>query len=85
MNWLIKEVVDATYVATKEMMKSVQEQFTEVRTKLDSLYDVVLKRALEGAIVQDFASINTEPQVRNVQITSTAIDTGREDLNTSLQ
>ena len=74
MNRLIKEVLDATDVTTKEMNKSAQEGFMEVQTKLDSLYDVVLKRAPESAIMQDFASINIEPRVRNVQIPPSAID-----------
>ena len=67
------------------MTKFSQVRFTEVRTKLDSLYDVVLKRALESVTFQEFTSINTEPRVRNVQIPPTAMDAGREDLNTLLQ
>ena len=73
LNRLIKAVADATHVAGKEMMKCVQVGFNKVRTKLDSLYDLVLKRALESMNVKDFASINTEPQVRNVQTPLTAI------------
>ena len=68
----------------KKIMKSTQARFIEVRKKLDSLYDVVLKRAPESATVQDFASISTTSQVMNYQIPPIAIDANREDLNTSL-
>ena len=85
LNQLIKAINDATDAIPKEMNKSAQDGFDEVSTKLDSLYNVVLKRAPEeGVTVQKFASISTQPQVRNVQIMLTVIDTGREDLNTSL-
>ena len=56
----------------------------EVRTKLDSLYDVVLKRTLESTTGKEFTSISIEPRVRNVQIPPTVINAGREELNTSL-
>ena len=67
------------------MTKSAQEGFIEVRTKIYSIYDVVLKRSPESANVQEFASINTKPRLRNVQIPPTVIDAEREELNTSLQ
>ena len=67
------------------MTKSVQEGFIEVRTKIDSIYDVVLNRAPKSVTVQEFVSINTEPRLRNVQIPSIVIDAEREELNTSLQ
>ena len=84
MNRLIKVINDAIVTTTKEMKKSTQDGFAEVTMNLDSIYDVFLKRAPKSATVKDFTSINTEPQVRNVQIPSTPIDAGREDLNTSL-
>ena len=54
LNQLIKAVANVTDVVAKEMTKFAKEGFTEVRTKLDSIYDVVLKRALESATVQEF-------------------------------
>ena len=85
LNRLIKAIKNEIDAEAKEMTKSAQVGFTQVRTKLDSLYDVVLKRAPERVTMQGFVSINIEPQVRNVQIPLIAIDAGREDLNTSLQ
>ena len=67
------------------MTKSMQEGFIEVRTKIDSIYDVVLNRAPKSVTVQEFVSINTEPRLRNVHIPSIVIDAEREELNTSLQ
>ena len=50
LNRLVKAIIDATRVAEKEMMKSSQVE--KVRTKLDSLYNVILKRSPEeGGIV----------------------------------
>ena len=51
LNWLIKEVTNATDAAANEIKKYVQAGFIEVRTKLNSLYDVVLKRAPESETV----------------------------------
>ena len=48
---LIKAIMNATDVVAKEIKKSTQDGFTEVRTKLDSLYDDVLKRAPESVVV----------------------------------
>ena len=45
LNCLIKAVTDATDAATKEMMKYSLEGFEKVRTTINSIYDVVLKRA----------------------------------------
>ena len=60
MNQLVKVVRDAIDTVSKEMNKSTQDGFTEVSTKLDSLYNVFLKRALEkGTTGQEFVSINT--------------------------
>ena len=56
------------------MRKSAQEGFAEVRTKLDSISNVVLRRAPESGAMQDTMSISTESWVRNVQIPPTAID-----------
>ena len=84
LNWLVKAINDANNATKKEMNKSVQEGFTEVRTKLDSVYDIVSKRAPESMIVQENVSISTEPRARNVQILSTYIDVRSEELNTSL-
>ena len=43
LNQLIKEVENATDAAIKEMTKSTQVGFMKLRTKIDSLYHVVLK------------------------------------------
>ena len=42
---LVKVVNDATDVATKEMKKSTQEGFTEIRAKYDSVYNFIFKSA----------------------------------------
>ena len=68
LNWLVKAINDATDATAKEMKKSSQEGFIKVRTKLGSVYVVVSKRAQESVTVQEFASISTGPQARNVQI-----------------
>ena len=59
LKWIIKVITDVTYALAEEMKKSVQEEFAKVRTWIDSLCDAVLKKALEGATVQDFGSIST--------------------------
>ena len=75
MNQIIKAVNDANDTAVKEMNKLAQDGFVKVRKKLDYFYNVVLKRAPEeGAMVQELASINTEPWVRNFKIPLTVID-----------
>ena len=40
--------MDSIDVVAKEMKKSAQDRFVEVRTKLDSLYDFFSKRVPEG-------------------------------------
>ena len=55
LNQIIKAFNDATDAAAKEMKKLAQDGFSEVRTKLDSLYDFFFKRAPEGATVKDLA------------------------------
>ena len=85
MNQLVKVVNNATDVAAKEIKKSTKDGSVEVSTKMDSLYNVFFKIALESEVVQEFVSINTEPWVRNLQIPPTAIDVGSKDVNTSLQ
>ena len=47
---LVKAVNDATDNTAKEMKKSTQEGFTEVRAKLDYVYNVILKEAPKIAI-----------------------------------
>ena len=76
LQWLIKALTDTSNTATKEMRNSAQEGFVEVRTKLDYVYDAILRREPESVTVQDYAPISTGTQVRNVQIPSTAIDVG---------
>ena len=66
LNRLVKVVNDVTDAAAKEMKKSTQEGFTEVRTKLESFYDIVSKISLENATLQEIASMSTEPRDRNV-------------------
>ena len=68
LNQLVKSINDATNVDAKEMRKSMQEGFIEVRTKLDFVYEIVSKRAPESMTVQETMSINTEPRARNFQI-----------------
>ena len=47
LNRLIKAIKNVTDATSEVMKKSMQEGFVEVRTRLDSLYDVVLKKAPE--------------------------------------
>ena len=62
----------------------MQEGFAKVRTKIDCLYDVVLKRAQEGVTMHEFVSISTGVWVQNVQIPPIVIETNNENLKTSL-
>ena len=64
--------------------QSTQEGFVEVRNKLDSVYNDVLKRSPESAIVQEFSLILIEPRARNIQVPPTAIDIGNADVTSSL-
>ena len=50
------------------MKKQEAKGFNEVKNWLDSLFDVVLKKAPDVAIVQDLGSINTGTRIQNVQI-----------------
>ena len=61
MQWLIKAVTDKYDTKVIVMCQSTQEGFVKVRNKLDSIYNVVLKRAPKSVIVQEFVSISTEP------------------------
>ena len=76
--------MDSSDISSKEMWRFAREGFAEVRTKLDSIYNVVVRRGPKTTFVQDFASISSEPRARNVQVPPTAIDAGREDINSSL-
>ena len=51
LNRIFKAVNDANDVTVKEMKESTQEGFTEVRTKLDYVYDILSKRAPESMTV----------------------------------
>ena len=51
LHWLVEAVNDATDAASKEMKKLEQEGFIEVRDKLDSVYNVILKRVPESTTV----------------------------------
>ena len=82
---IVKDVNDATDATAKEMKKSTQEGFTEVRTKLESNYNVIFQRVLESIDTPVYVSINIELRARNVQIPSIDIDIRLEDLNNSLQ
>ena len=44
LNWLVKAINNVVYAATKKMKKSIREGYTEVITKLDCVYDIVLRR-----------------------------------------
>ena len=61
--------------------QSNQEGFVAVRDKLNSIYDVFYRKALEKYVMQEFPSINTKPQARNIQVPPTAINTGSEEVN----
>ena len=70
--------------AAKEMKKQVQDGFGEVRTHLDSLFDIVVKKAPEVAPIQILGSISTGTRIQNVQNFLHAVKTNNEDLNSSL-
>ena len=44
----IKVIMDSSDPTTKEMQRSAQEGFIAVRTKLDSIYTIVLRKGREG-------------------------------------
>ena len=44
----IKVIMESSDAATKEMRRCAQEGFTEVRTKLESIYTIVLRKGREG-------------------------------------
>ena len=67
------------------MKKHTSGEFGEVKTHLDSLVDVVLKKPLEVETVHNLGLINIGTQIQNVQIPPHAIGTNSEDLNASLQ
>ena len=46
---LVKAVNDAIDAAAKEIKKSTQEAFTEVRNKLDYVYNIILQRVPKSA------------------------------------
>ena len=46
---LVKAVNDAIDAAAKEINKSTQEAFTEVRNKLDYVYNIILQRGPKSA------------------------------------
>ena len=71
-------------MVAEEVKKQEAKGFNEVKNWRDSLFDVVLKKAPEVAIVQDLGSINTGMQIQNVRIPPHAIKTNNEDLNSSL-
>ena len=73
---LIKAFTDYSNVAAKQMHNSGHKGFVEVCTKLDSIYNIILRRGQESADVQYFMSIGIEPRVRNIQVPPTAIDAG---------
>ena len=66
------------------MKKQATNGFGGVKSCLNSLVDVVLKKAPEATTVHNLSSINTGMRIRNVQILLHAIETNNEDLNASL-
>ena len=46
---LVKAVNDAIDAVSKEIKKSTQEAFTEVRNKLDYVYNIILQRVPKSA------------------------------------
>ena len=48
---LIKAVMDSSNTTITAMRQSTQEVFVELRSKLDYVYNVFLKRALESVVV----------------------------------
>ena len=50
----------------EEMKKQTSDEFSEVKTHLDSLVDAVLKKAPEETTVQNIGSIKTGRWIRNV-------------------
>ena len=51
LNWLIKAITIATNVVAEEMKKQATKVFSEVNTRLDSLFDVLLKKSLEAVTI----------------------------------
>ena len=52
---------------------------------MNSIYDVISRKTLEKDVMQEFVSISTELQDRNVQFPPTSIDTGIEEVNLLLR
>ena len=69
----------------RELTKKVTDIFGEVNTRLDSLIDVVLKRAPDAGVAQKVGMINSRKQITNVQVLPHVIEANSEDVNTSIQ
>ena len=59
--WIIKVITDRYDIEETVMRRSTQEGFVEVRNKLDYFYNDVLQKAPEGAAIQEFPLISTDP------------------------
>ena len=84
LNHLIAAITTTTDATTEQMKKQETYGFGEVRTHLDSLFDVVMTKELKAYIADRICMIDTRRWIRNVKILSHAIKTNNEDLNTSL-
>ena len=76
LQWLINAIVDSSMAATTVIRKSNHEEFGAVRSRLESIFNIVSKQPSARPLLQDILSISIEPQVWNVQVPSTAIDVG---------
>ena len=82
---LIKAVTDSSEAAMQAIRESNQEAFVAVRDKLNSIYDVVSRKTPKKDVMQEFPSISTDSRARNIQVPSTVIDAGREEVNQLLR
>ena len=82
---LIKAVTDSFEAMMQAIRESNHEEFVAVRDRLNSIFDVVSRKTPWRHVMQEVSSISFEPQARNVQVPSTTIDAGSEEVNLLLQ
>ena len=61
--------------------ESNHEEFGVVRDKLNSIFDIISIQTSMRPMMQYVLSISTEPRDRKVQVPSTAIDVGNEEVH----
>ena len=81
---LINTIADSSTAATTVIHESNHEEFGAVRSRLESIFYIISKQPLAIPLMQDSPSINTKPQVRNVQVPLTSINAGNDEVHQQL-